>query len=61
MTAVVVELGERVDPGPLMAFEFGYVGGDGVESGCRWTRLGQVASAATIWAGCSLTLSITPR
>jgi len=48
VTAVVVVLGERVDPGPLMAFEFGYVGGDGVEQRVPLDVVGQVAGYAAL-------------
>ena len=48
VTAVVVVLGERVDPGPLVAFEFGYVGGDGVEQRLPLDEVGQVAGYAAL-------------
>lgn len=48
VTALVVELGERVDPSPLTAFEFGYVGGDGVEQRAPLEEVGPVAFEAAV-------------
>lgn len=42
----MVERGERVDPSPVTAFEFGYVGGDGVEQRVPLEEVGPVAFEA---------------
>ena len=48
VTALMVEPGERVDPSPLTAFEFGYVCGDGGEQRVPLVEVGPVAFEAAV-------------